>query len=186
MRIRGYDEETASYTADVEELAGTIADLTKTAKTPGGISLFTDETKTEYKSTYQILKEISEIYDDLDDKTQAQLLEALAGKRQGQIVAATVTNFKSVEEALSNMKNSAGDADKEMGVIQESIEYKINALKETFVGISQNLFQRGNVGIAIDFFTKILEVVDKLTEKLGLLGSVAVGGGLAVGIKSIA
>ena len=84
MRIRGYDEETESYTNDVEVLNGKIADLTKTASTPGGISLFTDETKTEYKSTYQLLEEISEIYDELTDKQQAQLLEALAGKRQGQ------------------------------------------------------------------------------------------------------
>ncbi len=79
MRIRGYDEETESYTNDVEELSGAIADLTKTASTPGGISLFTNASKTEFKSTYQLLKEISTIYDDLDDKTQAQLLEKLAG-----------------------------------------------------------------------------------------------------------
>jgi hypothetical protein len=68
-----YDEETKSYTNDVEVLSGKIADLTKTAATPGGISLFTDETKTEYKSTYQLLEEISEIYDDLTDKQQAKL-----------------------------------------------------------------------------------------------------------------
>ena len=74
-----YDEETESYTNNVEELSGKIADLTKTASTPGGISLFTDDAKTEYKSTYQLLKEISEVYDELDDKTQARLLEALAG-----------------------------------------------------------------------------------------------------------
>lgn len=79
MRIRGYDEETEEYIGNVEELTGKIADLTKTAKTPGGISLFTDETKTTYKSTYQLLKDISEIYDDLTDKQQAGLLEALAG-----------------------------------------------------------------------------------------------------------
>lgn len=79
MRIRGYDEEAESYTEELENLSGTIADLTKTASTPGGISLFTDDAKTEYKSTYQLLKEISQVYDELDDKTQAQLLEALAG-----------------------------------------------------------------------------------------------------------
>ena len=76
---RMYDEETESYTNNVEELSGKIADLTKTASTPGGISLFTDASKTEFKSTYQLLSEISKVYDQLDDKTQAQLLEALAG-----------------------------------------------------------------------------------------------------------
>ena len=76
-----YDEETLEYIGDVEELSGKIADLTKTASKPGGISLFTDETKTTYKSTYQLLKDISGIYDELTDKQQAGLLEALAGRR---------------------------------------------------------------------------------------------------------
>jgi TP901 family phage tail tape measure protein len=71
MRIRGYDEETEQLSEDLENISGDIADLTKTAKTPGGISLFTDSSKQTYKSTYQILKEISEIYDDLSDKNQA-------------------------------------------------------------------------------------------------------------------
>lgn len=72
MRIRGVDEETEEYSEDVAQLTGKIADLTKTAKTPGGISLFTDSTKSTYKSTVQILREISEIYDDLTDKQQAE------------------------------------------------------------------------------------------------------------------
>lgn len=71
MRIRGYDEDVESYTEELENLKGEISDLTKTAKTPGGISLFTDETKETYKSTYKILEEISEIWDDLTDKSQA-------------------------------------------------------------------------------------------------------------------
>lgn len=118
---RGYDEETEEYIGDIEELSGTIANLTKTASTPGGISLFTDETKTTYKSTYQLLKEISEIYDQLEDRDQAGLLEALAGKRQGQIVAATINNFEAVEKALDNMANSAGSADREMSVIMDKL-----------------------------------------------------------------
>ena len=74
MRIRGYDEETESYTNNVEELSGKIADRTKTASTPGGISLFTDASKTEFKSTYQLLSEISKVYDQLSDKNQANIM----------------------------------------------------------------------------------------------------------------
>lgn len=77
---RLYDEETEELSEEYENLSGDIADLTKTEKTPGGISLFTDSSKTEYKSTYEILKEISEIYDDLTDKDQADLLSKLFGK----------------------------------------------------------------------------------------------------------
>ena len=73
MRIRGYDEETEEYVGGVEQLSGDIADLTKTANNMSGISLFTDESKTEYKSTTQLLRDISEIYDELTDKQQADI-----------------------------------------------------------------------------------------------------------------
>lgn len=72
MRIRGYDEETQEYVGGIEELSGEIADLTKTANNSNGISLFKDEEKTEYKSTTELLRDISKIYDDLTDKQQAE------------------------------------------------------------------------------------------------------------------
>ena len=74
-----YDEETEQFTGNIEELTGKIADLTKTANSPGGISLFKDKDKTEYKSTVELLRDISKIYDKLTDKQQAGLLETLAG-----------------------------------------------------------------------------------------------------------
>lgn len=80
MRIRGYDESTNEFIGGVEVLDGKIANLTKTAKNGfGGVSLFADEAKTTFKSTTQILRDISEVWDDLTDKNQAKLLEALAG-----------------------------------------------------------------------------------------------------------
>lgn len=185
MRIRGYDEETESFTNNVEQLSGEIASLTKTASTPGGISLFTDASKTEYKSTYQLLKEISEIYDQLDDKTQAGLLEALAGKRQGQIIAATINNFEAAEKAMDDMANSAGSAEREMAIIMDSVDYKANKLKETGTGIAQNLFKRDDMKNVIDTLTWFGERLDWITDKLGLFGTIGLGAGLFAGFKNI-
>ena len=105
--------------------------------------------------------------------------------KNNEIVAATIKNFDAARKAMDNMTNSAGDADKEMNTIKQSLEYKVNALKETGVGIAQNLFQRDDMKSFVDGLTSVLEGVDKLTEKLGLFKSVIVGGGLIVGIKSI-
>lgn len=170
MRLRSYDEETGMFSADLQTLEGDIASLTKTAQHPIGISLFTDSSRTEYKSTYQILKEISEIYDELTDKQQAELLEKLAGKRQGQVVAAILNNFEAVENSLETMSNSAGNAEAEMAIITDSIEYKLNRLKETGVAIGQTLFQRDSTKDTIDRLTSILEVINKLTDAVGGLG----------------
>ena len=84
------------------------------------------------------------------------------------------------------MSESAGAADREMDIIKNSLEYKINALKETTTGIWQNLFQRDDMGAIVDFGTSVLGVFDKITEKLGLFKT-AVAGGLIVGaIRSLA
>lgn len=178
MRIRGYDEETEEYIGGVEELSGKIADLTKTASAPGGISLFTDEAKTTYKSTYQLLKDISEIYDDLTDKQQAGLLEALAGKRQGQIVAATIKNFGAAEKAMNNMANSAGSAEAEMETIRESVSYQINMFKETFTELAQNAVTRDFMKDMIKAGTGALQVVTNLVKTFGALPTII---GLAAG-----
>lgn len=66
-----YDEETEEFIGGIEQLEGDIANLTKTASSPGGISLFRDKDKTEYKSTAELLRDISKIYDELSDKEQA-------------------------------------------------------------------------------------------------------------------
>lgn len=185
MRIRGYDEETEEYIGGVEQLAGEIASLTKTAATPGGISLFSDAAKTEYKSTRELFSEISKIYDDLSDKDQAQLLEALAGKHNGQAVAAILNNYEAVEDSLASMANSAGNAEAEMNTAMDSIEFKLNRLKETGTGIAQNLFGREDIKTAIDGFTKLAEAVELITSKLGMSGTLGLGAGLFAGIKNV-
>jgi len=147
--------------------------------------LFSNEEKTEYKSTRELLEDISKIYDQLTDKDQAALLEALAGKRNGQAVAAILNNFEAVEDSLNSMEKSAGSADKEMSVIMDSMDYKLNRLKETGTGVFQNLFQRKDMKSIIDGFTSILNVADTLTSKLGLIGTMGLGAGIFAGVKNV-
>ena len=185
MRIRGYNEETEELDDSLVNIKGDVIDLTKTASNPNGISLFTDETQTEYKSVYTYLQDISKIYDELGAKEQQQLLEKLFGKNRASVGAAILDNFSAAEKAMSDMSNSAGSAEAEMSTITKSLEYKLNALKETCTGIFQNLFKKEDMSAIISGLTSILEVIDTVTEKLGLFGTVGVGVGLTAFIKNL-
>lgn len=185
MRVRGYDEETEAYTGDVEQLSGAIANLTKTAKTPGGISLFTDSSKQTFKSTYDLLKEISQIYSQLSDKNQAQLLEVLAGKRQGQIVASIIDNFSAAEKSMQSMANSAGNAQAEMDVAMDSIDAKANKLKQTGVAISENLLSRDNAKTVLEVANGIAEGFELATKHLGLFKTALLGLSVVGSVKNI-
>lgn len=185
MRIRGYDEETEQLSDDLANISGEVVNLTKTASNMQGVSLFTDATQTEYKSVYQYLKEISEIYDELSAKDQQELMEKLFGKNRASVGQAILQNFEAAEKAMNNMANSAGNADAEMKVITKSLEFKLNALKETGVGIFQNLFPQSVIGVAIDLLTGLLQILNSITSVLGGMGTLSVGIGLVALIKNL-
>ena len=186
LRIRGYDEETEQLSEDLIDVTGKVANLTKVASNGGhGISLFTDVSQTEYKSLVTYLGEISDIWDALDQKSQNELLDKLFGKNRAQVGAAIIKNFDTVRSSIEAMTNSAGSADREMNVIMDGLDYKLNRLKETGTGIAQNLFERDEMKSIVDGFTSFLEVIDTLTSKIGLLGTIGLGTGLFAGIKNV-
>ena len=67
----------------------------------------------EYKSTYEILKEISKVWDDMNSMEQSSLMKALFGVRQANIGASILENFDVAEEAMKAAEESAGSALKE-------------------------------------------------------------------------
>ena len=175
-----YDEETEDYTNDVEELSGSIADLTKTAKTPGGISIFTDKTKQTYKDTYDIIKEIAEIWDDLSDKNRADLLEVLAGKQRGNSISALIQAFQSgqVEKAYQASIDSAGSAMQEQERWLESIDAKIQQLTATWQNFSQVVVNGDFVKTLLDTANTLLSVVTQIVDGLGVIPTLI--GGAAI------
>lgn len=67
-------------------LKGDVLDLTKAASNDfKGISLFTDETQTEYKDIYDYLKEIAGVIDEIDAKSKQKLIDKLFGKNRSDI-----------------------------------------------------------------------------------------------------
>lgn len=178
MRIRGLDEETGEFDETLGNVKNDISELTH-----GKVSIMEDENT--YKSTYEILKRISEIWDELSDKEQAGLLEKLFGKNRAQIGAAILSNFDAAEDAMTKMEQSAGNADKEMSIIMDSIDFKLNALKETATGMWQAILDRDAIKGGVDFLTKALGVISDLIDKIGLLPTILGGAGVVILIKDL-
>lgn len=175
MRIRGYDEETNQLSDDLVNVTGEVADLTKTTKNAQGISLFTDASQEHYKSMVQYLGEIADEWDLISEKNQTELLQKLFGKNRANAGAAIIQNFDQVRAAIEAMDESAGSSDKEMETIEQSLEYRINALKETWVGTIQQMVDRGDLGTIVDGLTKLSEGIGFVTGNLGLLKTAALG-----------
>lgn len=174
-----YDEETQQLSEDLVNVKGKVADLTKTASNPNGISLFTDADQKHYKSMVEYLGEIADIWDDISEKNQTELLQLLFAKTRAQAGASIIKNFDQVRNALKVMEESAGSADREMGVVMETLDYKANKLKETWTGFAQSQLTQENLGNIIEFLNKASE---GLTGILNGLTKISKVGGLASGL----
>lgn len=172
MNIRALDEETGEVVGDVQEINSQIAELTRTASTPGGISIFTDETRTTFRSTYDILRDISKVWNEISDADQADLQRVLGGKYQGNAVAAIIQNFEAAEKAMNNMQNSLGSAEAEMDTIRKSAAYAMNELKETFTSLAQHSVSREELRDLIKFGTNFLKILDGIVKTFGALPTV--------------
>ena len=123
-----------------------------------------------FKSTYQILKELSEVWGELTDLTQANILEMVGGKRNSNVVAALLDNFSVAEEALKTSANSAGSALKENEKVLESIQGKINIMKASFETLSNNVISSDLVKVFIDAGTGILDFLNGVSKVITALG----------------
>ena len=175
MRVRGYDESTEQLSSDLSNITGELADLTKTAEHTQGVSIFKDGSTTEFKDLTEYFKEINNIWDEMSQKQQNDFLQKAFGKTQAQAGAALIQNYKGVAKALEEMKQSAGNSDKEMDTVKSSLEYKLNALQETWTGTIQNIMKRSDLGFLIDGLTKLSEGIGTVTSNFGLLKTAALG-----------
>lgn len=74
-----------------------------------------------------------------------------------------MNDFSEVERAMTEMSNAAGSSDKEMEIIKDSIDYKLNALKESWVGFLQDTLSREDTK---ELFDALIDGSKSLQESL--------------------
>lgn len=189
MRMHGYSENSEDGLMEVDEelknITGDLIDLTKTAEHTHGVSIFKEGSSTEFKSLVDYFGEIHEIWDEMSQVQQNSFLDKAFGKNQAQSGAAIIQNYEAIAEAIKVMEDAAGSSEREMGIITQSLDFKLNRLSETGTSVAQNLFKRDDMKTVVDGFTSVMNVIDSLTSKLGLFGSIGLGAGIFAGWKNV-
>ncbi len=176
QRLHDLNDEAQRTDASLENIQNTLYELT-------GVSIMADTDS--YKSTYQILADIHEVWDSLSDQAQEKTLTLIFGEQGADIGASTLKNFDMAKQALTEMTVSAGNIDAAMAAATDSVAYRINTLSETGTSIMKNLFQGEEMKAVLDFLASLAEGLDWVTDKLGLFGTAALGAGAFAGFQNI-
>lgn len=93
MRLRGVTQELEEAGLETEGMVESTAQLRDLIQGLTGFDIMADEAGTQFKDIYDIIVGIGHEWKNLTDVEQAGLLEALAGKRQGNALSAALNNI---------------------------------------------------------------------------------------------
>ena len=150
-------ESTEGMANSVSELRGEILALTG-----GKVDIQIDEDS--FKSTYQIIKELSEVWGELTDISRANILEMIGGKRNSNVVSALIENFQLAEDVMKSSANAAGSATAENEKYLESIQGHIDVLKASFETFSTDLINSNLIKFLVDAGNGIINLLDSATR----------------------
>lgn len=122
----------------------------------------------EYRSTYDIMKDIADRWDEMGSMRQAAMATALSGTRQQAVFYSIIDQFREASGAMDAMADSAGALDAAYSTYLNSIQAHINQFKAVFQDFSANLFNSAFLKSAVDFGTGLLTVFNEL-QKIHML-----------------
>lgn len=183
MRIRGMKGELEDLGEEYENVESISKIQTQILnQTHGYVNIFDDAGN--FKSTFEILKGIAEVWDHISQTDQAALLETIAGKQRGNQIAALIQAFQSgqVEKAFEASKNAVGSAMQEQERWMESLEAKTAQFDAVFQKLSNTILNSNLVKFFVDLGTFGVSALDAVIDKLGSLGTIGtIGGAIGLG-----
>lgn len=190
LRLRGTTaEELQSEGEDIEGLVETTSKLESQIKSltavngKMGVSIL--DVNGNYRDTYDILKDLADIWDEIGKadvkdglNRQAALLEMISGKNRSNIAASILQHPELLDQVYKDVtENYNGSAQNELNTYLDSVDAKITRVQESWAQIWQS-------DAATSSMKALLDIADGAVNLVNILGpaKTAFGvGGAALG-----
>ena len=181
-RLRGSETELKEMGEDTDGLVTSTSKLQALVKGITGFDIMKD--KDTYKDIYDIVLGIGEKWKDLSDIDRASLLEALAGKQQSNALAAALSNIDILKKSYEEATNAEGSAREENEEYAKSIQASIDLAKAKLEELANDFLNSNFLKGLIDSGGKLIDILDFIIDKVGVLGTIGIGAGTIAGIQN--
>lgn len=157
MNIRGMKEKSGDAFPKLKKM------LDDTTNGAVKLTQVTKDGKEEFRSTYDIIKDLSGVWGKLNDMQRSMISEKFAGKQNGNVFESLMLNAqKDLQKIKETADNSLGSAAKEQEAYMDSLGAKLNSLKENIKGFFLDV---GNT----DFLKGVISGIDTLVSGVRVL-----------------
>ena len=184
-------EETDGMITTVSKLRDTIMDATKAASSDGkGFDIL--DSNGNYKSTYEIMQGLADLYDNIVKKDKELgtnnlnlLLETIAGKNRSNIAASILQNGDMLRSVYEDAQNSEGSAEKELNSYLDSIDGKMAQLENRAQKFWFKVIDSETIKNGIDLLSTLLKGATDFVDTVGLLPTIFTGVAAAFSFKNV-
>lgn len=175
MNIRQIKGETE----DGELIDGeSIAKASNALREYAGISTMANG---QLRESSAVLSDLAGKWDTLDTVAQSAIAEALAGKRQANILTALMGNWDTVEKMMQDYADGAGSALRENEIYLDSWEAKSKQLTASWTEFVSHLVETDTIKGALDGVIGLVEFLDSDTGRLVVKVAALTAGVVALG-----
>lgn len=184
-------EETDGMITTVSKLRDTIMDATKAASSDGkGFDIL--DSNGNYKSTYEIMQGLADLYDNIVKKDKELgtnnlnlLLETIAGKNRANIAASILQNGDMLRSVYEDAQNSEGSAEKELNSYLDSIDGKMAQLENRSQEFWFKVIDSETIKNGIDLLSTLLKGATDFVDTVGLLPTILTGVAAELSFKNV-
>lgn len=174
MRLRSSSSDLEKAGEDAEGAAISVSALRKELLALSGVDIMLDDNT--YRSTYDIIVDLSKVWNQLTDIQQASITALVSGVRQGNVFSSMLSNMQTGIAATETALKSEGSAIKENEKQIASIRGRISQFTAAFEELSAKTLNSDWLKTIIQMGTGVLNLVNNLGGLLPIL--VAIGGAI--------
>lgn len=131
------------------------------ASITGGMGTVDDYTG-ELRSTYDILKDLAEVYPTLSSTERQNMIEVVASKTQRTALTSILENFDHAIGATEAALNSEGSAAEENAKRMDSLNGKLTKLQSAWQSLARDTINSDFVKTLLDIATALVKITDNV------------------------
>ena len=148
---------------------GVAMDANKVDKALKTIGVNLMNTKGEFRDLDDVFLDISQRWDSLTQGQQRYIATIAAGSRQQSRFIAMMSNYERTMELVDAANNSAGASQRQFEKTLDSMEAKLNKLKNAWDQFTMGLMNNQIIKLGVDALTGFLTVTNKIINALSAL-----------------
>lgn len=184
MRLRGTEaKDLEELGEDTDGLISNTGKLRDTIQELSDVDIMADNG--DFKSTYEIMDDIYEVWNEMHDADRASLLETIAGKNRASEVAALLNNWEQVRSAMQAATDAEGTASAENEKYMQSLQGHLDTLTAAWQALSNSFLSSDFLSGALEGLTSFLSGLDAVINKVGVLPTLIGGITAALSVKNV-